>query len=57
MDLIKHFWYLVHVERQKETVTLKALTLHTLWRHRKRLERCLFQLFSDNLADVFEIAG
>ena len=20
MDLIKHFWYLIHVERQKETV-------------------------------------
>jgi hypothetical protein len=22
MDLIKHIWYLIHVERQKETVTL-----------------------------------
>jgi len=21
MDLIKHFWYLIHVEQQKETVT------------------------------------
>ena len=22
MDLIKHFWYLIHVERQRETVTV-----------------------------------
>jgi hypothetical protein len=26
MDIIKHFWYLIHVERQKETVTVYALT-------------------------------
>ena len=26
MNLIKHFWYLMHVERQKETVTVEALT-------------------------------
>jgi hypothetical protein len=25
MDLIKHFWYLIHVERQKETVTVQVL--------------------------------
>jgi hypothetical protein len=25
MDLIKHFWYLINVERQKETVTVSAL--------------------------------
>jgi hypothetical protein len=22
MDLIEHFWYLIHVERQKKTVTV-----------------------------------
>jgi len=27
MDLIKHFWYLIHVERQKETITVQAVTL------------------------------
>jgi len=26
MDIIKHFWYLIHVERQKEMVTVYALT-------------------------------
>jgi hypothetical protein len=26
MDIIKHFWYLVHVERQKEMVTVYTLT-------------------------------
>jgi hypothetical protein len=25
LDLIKHFWYLINVERQKETVTVSAL--------------------------------
>jgi len=24
IDLIKHFWYLIHVERQKETVSVSA---------------------------------
>jgi hypothetical protein len=26
MDIIKHFWYLIHVERHKEMVTAYALT-------------------------------
>jgi len=25
MDLIKHLWYVIHVERQKETVAVKEL--------------------------------
>jgi hypothetical protein len=26
MDIIKHFWYLIYVERQKQMVTAYALT-------------------------------
>jgi hypothetical protein len=26
MDIIKHFWYPIHVEPQKETATVKAVT-------------------------------
>ena len=26
MDIIKHFWYLIHVKRQKEMVTIYTLT-------------------------------
>ena len=25
MDILKHFWYLIHVEQQKETVTVYKL--------------------------------
>jgi hypothetical protein len=58
MDLIEHFWNLIHVERHTETVTL--FRWRHRWHHWKRLERFLFQLFSDNLEVVFgllDIAG
>jgi hypothetical protein len=55
MDLIKHFWYLIYVERQKETVTTKLRTsqrtpLKTI------LQQRLLQLFSDSLATTLASA-
>jgi hypothetical protein len=39
---------------QKETVTVYYKRWCHRWCHWKRLERCLFQLFSDNLAVVLD---
>ena len=52
MDIIKHFWYLIHVERQKEIVTAYALTSQMT--PMKTIRRRLLQLFTYELAvDIF----
>ena len=51
MDIIKHFWYLIHVERQKEIVTVYALT--SLMTPMQTIRRRLLQLFTDELAVDF----
>jgi hypothetical protein len=58
MDLIKHFWYLVHVERQKETVKVSARVsqrtpLKTI---RKTLVSAHFRQFG-TCFELFDIAG
>jgi hypothetical protein len=58
MDLIKHFRYLMHVERQKETVTVQALMSQMT--SLKTIRTTLVSTISDNLAVVFglfDIAG
>ena len=57
MDLINHFWYLSHVERQKETVTVYTLTsqmtpLNTI---RNMLVLVIFREF-DSCFGFFDIA-
>jgi len=58
MELIKHFWYLIHVERQKETVTVKALTSQTtpLKTIRTTLVSAIFRKFGSCFG-LFDIAG
>jgi hypothetical protein len=51
MDLIKHFRYLMHVERQKETVTVQALMSQMT--SLKTIRTTLVSAISDNLAVVF----
>ena len=51
MDIIKYFWYLIHVERQKEIITVYALT--SLMTPMKTIRRRLLQLFTDKLAVDF----
>jgi hypothetical protein len=47
-----HFWYLIHVERQKETVTVYVLTSQmTPW---KTIRTTLVSLFADNLAGAMD---
>ena len=53
MDLIKHFWYIIHAVRRYETVAVFKCKLHW-WQCWKRLEG-LFQFFSDNLAVALHI--
>jgi hypothetical protein len=50
MELIKHFWYLIHVERMKETVTVEALTSQMT-----PMKTIRSTLVSDNLAVVLDI--
>jgi hypothetical protein len=51
MDIIKHFWNLIHVERQKEIITVYALTSQMT--PMKTIRRRLLQLFTDKLAVNF----
>jgi hypothetical protein len=52
MDLIKHFWYLIHVKRQKETVTVLALTSQMTPMTTNRMT--LVSAISDNLVVVLD---
>ena len=58
MGLIKHFWYLILVERQKETVTVYVLTskMTQLKTTRTMLISVIFRQF-DSCFGLFDIAG
>jgi hypothetical protein len=49
MDIIKHFWYLIHVERQKEIGMRADVTDDAM----KTIRRLLLQLLTDELAMDF----
>jgi len=53
MDLIKHFWYLIHVEGQKETITVQALTSQMTPLKRLKNDAC-FGYFKTILAVVLD---
>jgi hypothetical protein len=56
MDLINHFWYLIHEERQKETVTVQARMsqMTPLKTIRTTLASAIFRQFSTcfGLSDI-----
>ena len=58
MNIIKHFWYLMHVERQKETVTVEALKsqMMPLKMIRTKLVSIIFRPFG-RCFGLFDIAG
>jgi hypothetical protein len=58
MDLIKHFWFLIHVERQKEMVTVEALTsqMTPMKGIRTTLVSAIFRQFG-RCFGLFDIAG
>jgi hypothetical protein len=58
MVLIKHFWYLIHVERQKKMVTVQVLTSQKTPMKiiRKTLVSAIFRQFGSCFG-LFDIAG
>jgi hypothetical protein len=58
MDLIKHFWYLIHVERQKETITIQVMTSQMMPMHtiRTTFVSAIFRKFGTYFG-LFDIAG
>jgi hypothetical protein len=58
MYLILHFWYLIHVERPKDTVTVQTLTsqMMPMKTIRTMLVSAIFRQFG-SLFGIFDIAG
>jgi hypothetical protein len=58
MVLIKHFWYLIHVERQKKMVTVQVLTSQKTPMKiiRKTLVSAIFRQIGSCFG-LFDIAG
>jgi len=58
MGVMKHFWYPIHVKRQKETVAVQALTpqMRPMKTIRSTLVSAIFRQFGSCFG-LFDIAG